>query len=152
MLNLTYRYANSLLEFASDSDLDLFYRQAFRYVIQTSPKTPPPDPLGAFLHTTVPEEDWDEVVEKFMDLARNKVKFLETEIISAVPLTQQQFNDLEVRLVRMFRKQLDVVATVDPTLLGGLKVIVGDTVLDDSIKRKLADMKSSVYKGVYFKE
>ena len=151
MLNLTYRFANTLLDYASESDLDLFYRQAFRYIIQTSPKSPPPDPLGAFLRETIPEENWEEVVEEFMDLARNKVKFIETEIISAVPLTQQQLRDLEVRLIRMFRKQLDVVTSVDPTLIGGLRVIVGDMVLDDSIKRKLADMKGSIYKGVYFK-
>ena len=152
MLNLTYRYANTLLEYATDSDLDLFYRQAFRYVIQASPKSPPPDPLGAFLVSTVPTDNWEEVVEKFMDLARNKVKFIETEVISAVPMTPEQLHDLEVRLIRMFRKQLDVVTAVDPSLLGGLRIIVGDMVLDDSIKRKLSDMKSSIYKGVYFKE
>ena len=152
MLNLTYRYANTLLDFACERDLDLFYRQAFRYIIQTSPKSPPPDPLGSFLSSTVSAELWDEVVEKFMDLARNKVKFLETQVISAVPLTEQQLHELEVRLVRMFRKQVDVVTVIDPSLLGGLRVIVGDMVLDDSIKRKLSEMKSSIYKGVYFKQ
>jgi F-type H+-transporting ATPase subunit delta len=73
------------------------------------------------------------------------------EVISAVPLTEQQLYDIEVRLIRMTRKQLDIRTTVDPSLLGGLRIIVDNTVIDQSIKRKLSDLKKAVYEGVYLR-
>ena len=151
MLNLTYRYVNALLDYVKDYDLDQVYRQAFRYVILPPPREKPAAPLGEFLEL-VPREEWDSVVESFLDRVRDQLRFVTAEIISAVPLTQGQLNFLEVKLIRMFRKQLDIVTTVDPSLLGGLRIIVGDVVLDDSIKRKLSEMKSAIYKGVYYKQ
>ena len=74
---------------------------------------------------------------------------LDVEVISAVPLTMEQLARLERKLILMFRKQLSITASVDPSILGGLKVIADNTVLDDSIRRKLIDMKARIYKGVY---
>jgi len=151
MLKLIHRFAAALLLYAEENDLDTVYRQSLRYITQPVEKSEAPDPLGAFI-VNVPDEYVIDVVERFMDLARNKINLLETEIISAVPLTQQQLITLEIKLIRMFRRQLEITTKVDPSLLGGLQVIAGETVIDDTIKRKLSDMKNSIYKGVYFKQ
>jgi len=70
------------------------------------------------------------------------------EVYSAVPLSESQLKALEKKLARMFSMQLNITAEVDPSLLGGIRVVVDGTVLDDTIRRKLADMKRSIYEGM----
>lgn len=154
MIKLTNRYAKVLLDFAEEHGLEEIYRQAL--VIVLSGSADPghvPEAIGEFLEL-IPggSDEIMAVLYSFLDLARERMNLLAVEVISAVPLTREQLASLEKKLILMFRKQLDITATVDPSLLGGLRVIAGDTVLDDSIKRKLTDMKQSVYEGVYFKQ
>jgi F0F1-type ATP synthase delta subunit len=73
----------------------------------------------------------------------------DAEIISAVPLSARQRQMLEIRLIRMLKKQIIMKLTVDPSLIGGIRIVTNDFVIDDSIKRKLADMKSSITKEVF---
>ena len=71
------------------------------------------------------------------------------EVISAVQLTAQQRRSLEIRLIKLFKKRVILKFTVDPALLGGIRVIADNTVIDDSIKRKLYDIKNQITKGVF---
>jgi len=152
MLKMSRRYANALLEFAVEHGLEETYRQAIMLIVSGKMSADNAiQPLKSFLEA-VPANDIENILYIFVDLARKEMDMLATEIISAVPLTQQQLQKLEEKLIRMFRKQLDITTTVDPSLLGGLRIIVGNTVFDESIKRRLQDMKGSVYKGVYFKQ
>lgn len=154
MLKMSQRYANALLEFAEEHGLEAIYRQALTIVVSGNvDPSQNPEALGSFL-ALIPGggDEITEVLYRFLDLAREKMNLLDCEIISAVPLTPEQLAKVEVKLIRMFRKQLDVRTTVDPSILGGLRVIVGDTVLDDTIARKLRDMKNAIYEGVYFKQ
>ena len=70
------------------------------------------------------------------------------EVYTAVPLSGEQLKALEKKLERMLGGQTDIVAQVDPSLLGGIRVVAGDAVYDDTIKRKLSDMKRSIYEGM----
>ena len=150
MLKLTNRWANALLSYAQNNNMQKIYRQALMVVVDSNLKIEDaPKELGAFL-TLIPggEEEKISVLHAFLDIAREKMGLLKTEVISAVPLTITQLEDLDKKLSRMFSKQLDITNSVDPSLLGGLRVIVGDTVIDDTIKRKIMDMKDSIYKKV----
>ena len=151
-LKLARRYALALLEFAQDRGLPLVYRQVLLLMLEDSPSAKKAsDPLREFLQA-VPPSDVEQVLTLFLELSRKQMNLVPVEVISAVPLTEQQLYDIEVRLIRMTRKQLDIRTTVDPSLLGGLRIIVENTVLDQSVKRKLADLKQVVYKGVYLRQ
>ena len=152
MLKLTYRYAAALFEYAREQGLEVIYRQVLVSVVNH--KLAPedfPDALKAFL-SEIPRSEIEPVLYRFLDLARSEMNLLPVEIITAVDLRPEQLEQLERKLIMMFRKQLDITLTIDPSILGGLRVIAGDTVLDDTIKRKLSDMKAGVYRGVYFKQ
>jgi len=97
----------------------------------------------------IPPGELEDVLKTFLELARGKMKALPVEIISAVPLTQEQLYKLQVRLIRLLRKQLDVTTSVDPSLLGGVRILVENAVIDYSVKRRLSDLKEVIYKGVY---
>ena len=81
--------------------------------------------------------------------ARQSVGEASAEVISAVKLTARQRQKIEIRLIRMLKRHVKLKFTVDPALLGGVRIVANNTVIDDSIKRKLFDMKSIVTKGVF---
>ncbi|HEY8241497.1 MAG TPA: ATP synthase F1 subunit delta [Kiritimatiellia bacterium] len=66
--------------------------------------------------------------------ARN---ILAVRIVSAHPLEQRQVDEISVRLQARFHKEIKATAEVDPSLLGGFQVRVGDMVYDYSINHQL---------------
>ena len=76
----------------------------------------------------------------------------DAEVITAVPLTARQVHMVEISLISMLKRQISLTLTVDPTLLGGVRIIANNMVIDDSIKRKLFDMKHSITKEVFQSE
>ena len=65
-------------------------------------------------------------------------------IESALPLSDTQVGDLLGSLSRKFGLKLIPEVKVDPELIGGVRVSVGDHVLDDTIKARLAKMHSAL--------
>ena len=59
---------------------------------------------------------------------------------SATPLSVSLRRQIEQRLVAVLGKQVDLQCIVDPVLLGGLQVRVGDTVFDGSLDSRLDRM------------
>ena len=58
-------------------------------------------------------------------------------VVSAVPLTPAETERLQRELERSTKKQVVLVAEVDPALLGGAYVRIGDRVVDRSVKTLL---------------
>ena len=44
-------------------------------------------------------------------------------------------------LEKRFNRKLDATVVVDPSLIGGIRVLVGDEVLDTSVKARLEQMR-----------
>ena len=63
------------------------------------------------------------------------------EITTAIPLDDEYVLDISKRLTEMAGKPVVVNTNVDPGLLGGIVIKVGDKVIDGSIKSKLAVLK-----------
>lgn len=61
---------------------------------------------------------------------------------SATPLSVLLRRQIEERLVAVLGKQVDLQCIVDPVLLGGLQVRVGDTVFDGSLDSRLDRMRA----------
>ncbi|WP_373700174.1 F0F1 ATP synthase subunit delta [Neisseria dentiae] len=78
-----------------------------------------------------------EVYAQFQDLtlALNHTK--RAVIYSAYPLSDAQLKDLTADLQKRFGTNLEAVTKVDPELIGGVKVEIGDQVLDLSLQGKL---------------
>ena len=152
MANLIDRYAADLLEYGKElNELEDFYTYAFILMNKIGVGiTHIPENLDSFLRI-VPAKDFKSVLNKFIDMCREHWKILDVKVFSAIPLTPAQWADIENKLIGTFNKQVNMVVTVDPSLLGGLRIIAGYTVIDNSIKKRLAEMKKSMYKGVYFK-
>jgi len=145
MINPTY--IEALLEFANERGLERIYKQAQMLVAGEISIAEAPEALRRMLERLSGSgEDVMPSLRAFMEAAKSKMHLEQAQVYSAVPLTAQQLKSLEKKLARGFGRQMSVAAEVDPSLLGGVRVVVGDTVLDDTIKRKLTDMRRGIYR------
>ena len=58
-------------------------------------------------------------------------------VVSAAPLSEAQLAQLQLHLSRRAGRPISVSATVDPSIIGGLRVELGDEVIDDSAASRL---------------
>jgi F-type H+-transporting ATPase subunit delta len=65
----------------------------------------------------------------------------DARIVSAFPLDAGQLADVVATLEKRFGRKLNATVTVDESLIGGIRVEVGDEVLDTSVKARLEQMK-----------
>ncbi|PKO20944.1 MAG: ATP synthase F1 subunit delta [Chloroflexi bacterium HGW-Chloroflexi-1] len=76
--------------------------------------------------------------------ARAQAAPVRVEVISAVPLTDTERQALLAQLEAQHGAGLDVRHRVDPTILGGLIVRVGDKLIDGSLASRLAAMRQAL--------
>ena len=65
----------------------------------------------------------------------------QAEVVSAVPLAEPTYVRIQAELERLAGRALDLHRRVDPGILGGLVVRVGDRRLDLSLAARLASLR-----------
>lgn len=65
----------------------------------------------------------------------------QAQVSSAYALDDAQVADLRATLEKRFNRRLEISVDIDPSLIGGVRAVVGDEVLDTSIKARLERMK-----------
>jgi len=71
-------------------------------------------------------------------------KLLPVQITSAVELDQQIVSQLGDRIAEQTDRKVDIAANVDPDILGGIVVRVGNSVLDASVRNRLEQLRRQV--------
>ena len=66
------------------------------------------------------------------------------QIISAFPLDDAQLAALRKGLERRFGRKIEAAVSVDRALIGGAKIVVGDTVIDASVQSELQAMANQL--------
>lgn len=64
------------------------------------------------------------------------------EVRSAVALSDDQRARLAASLKHATGKDVEIKVTIDPSVLGGVVTTIGDTVIDGSVRRRLAQVKT----------
>lgn len=85
-----------------------------------------------------------EIEEQFDALKREHDKVVRAQITSAQPLTDSQRADIVSALERRYGKKVEAELAVDPQLLGGARVQVGDQVIHASVRDALAQMAAAL--------
>jgi len=67
-----------------------------------------------------------------------------TQIVTAVPLPADLAAQLEQRLAAISGKTVALETRVDPQILGGVIVRMGDGVMDGSVRRRLQEMRNAL--------
>lgn len=81
-----------------------------------------------------------EIAAQFHALKNAQEGAADARITSAFALSDAQVADLMAALEKKFGRKLNPSVTVDESLIGGVRVVVGDEVLDTSVRAKLQQM------------
>ena len=85
-----------------------------------------------------------EIASQFRTLVNDRGGVADAQVVSAFPLDAGQQASLAKVLEKRFGRQLKVTVTVDPSLIGGVRVTVGDEVLDTSVVARLEQMRAAL--------
>ena len=84
------------------------------------------------------------MAEQFQALVNARQGVSEAVVYSAFPLEAGQLADIQGALEKRFGRKLQPSVQLDPELIGGVRVVVGDEVLDTSVKARLERMKTAL--------
>ena len=84
-----------------------------------------------------------EIVERLLDINAATGEKVIAQVRSAVELSDDQKSRLAAALAASTGKQVEVVVEVDPSVLGGIVTQIGDTVIDGSVRHRLAQLRES---------
>jgi len=82
-----------------------------------------------------------EIAKQFRALANAKSGSSDAVVQSAFPIGAAELAQLGTTLEKRFGRKLQLTVQQDPSLIGGIRVVVGDEVLDTSVKARLEQMK-----------
>jgi F-type H+-transporting ATPase subunit delta len=88
-----------------------------------------------------------EILATFQSVIRQRQGIAEAEITSAVELSAAQKKRLGQMLERLTGKKIEAKYSLDPALLGGAVVRVGDTIYDGSVRSSLNEMRARLAAG-----
>jgi F-type H+-transporting ATPase subunit delta len=97
-----------------------------------------------FLHLVVEKGRIDvlpEIWREFDALVEEYRGVLRAQVLSAVPLTPDQEGRLKARLDRLTGKNVVVEKRIDPEVLGGVVVHLGNQILDGSLRQGLDEIR-----------
>jgi len=82
-----------------------------------------------------------EIARQFRTLKNAQGGSSDAIVFSAFALDAAALNDLAATLEKRFGRKLNLKVELQPELIGGVRVVVGDEVLDTSVKARLEQMK-----------
>jgi F-type H+-transporting ATPase subunit delta len=82
-----------------------------------------------------------EIAAQFRALKNAQSGSSDAVVYSAFPIAAASLGDVAGALEKRFGRKLNVTVQEDPSLIGGIRVVVGDEVLDTSVKARLEQMK-----------
>ena len=78
---------------------------------------------------------------QFHALVSERSGVSEATVYSAFPIDAAQLQAVVASLEKRFGRKLTASVQLEPELIGGIRVVVGDEVLDTSVKARLEQMK-----------
>jgi F-type H+-transporting ATPase subunit delta len=83
----------------------------------------------------------DAILAEFDRLVRRRPERKMARVTSAVALTEAEKENLRVKLTNRYGPDLELQCEVDASLIGGVRLRVGDQVVDGSVAGKLAALR-----------
>ena len=85
-----------------------------------------------------------EVAAQFRGIVNRLNGTSDAIVYSAFPIDAAALADIAGSLEQRFSRKLNLSVQIDESLIGGIRVVVGDEVLDTSVKSRLEQMKAAL--------
>jgi F-type H+-transporting ATPase subunit delta len=87
---------------------------------------------------------FDSIVETFDHLEQEAFGRIEVDLFTAAPLGSAQLADIKARVQKVLRHEPVMHPYTDPAMIGGIKLRIGDQLVDGSIATQLRRMKHAL--------
>jgi F-type H+-transporting ATPase subunit delta len=78
----------------------------------------------------------------YVGLVEQAQGLVHVEVVSAVPLTPALQDSLRAKIESSLHKTVELTATVDKEIIGGLRLRVGDQIVDASVRHRLDSLRA----------
>ncbi|MGB9721109.1 MAG: ATP synthase F1 subunit delta [bacterium] len=78
---------------------------------------------------------------------RVETGILEIEVKTAVPLTNEEKENLNQSFARKLHKPVSIKNIIDPEIIGGMVIKSGDLMIDASLKSKISELLKNIKQG-----
>jgi F-type H+-transporting ATPase subunit delta len=85
-----------------------------------------------------------EIADQYRALCNAQGGTSDAVVYSAFPISGDALARVATVLEKRFGRRLNLTVQEDPSLIGGIRVVVGDEVLDTSVKARLEQMKAAL--------
>jgi len=85
-----------------------------------------------------------QIREQFEALKNQREGVVEAEVHSAFELSEAQVSELQQRLEKKTGRKVRTKIVVDKGLIGGVKIVIGDKVIDGSARAQLAALETAL--------
>lgn len=84
---------------------------------------------------------FDHAIEGYLTIAARRQEQLTATVTTAVPLSGQQRERLTTALGQQYHRSVRINEVVDPTVVGGIRVAIGDEVIDGTVLSRLDEAR-----------
>jgi F-type H+-transporting ATPase subunit delta len=88
-----------------------------------------------------------QIREIFEDQVRAERGISVAQVTTAEPLTADEEAMVREQLAKMTGNTIEITSTIDPDIIGGIVVRIGDQVIDGSVRNKLERMRTRLVAG-----
>ncbi len=85
-----------------------------------------------------------EICQEFIRLRDDYLKVKAVEIVSARPLSAEDEKAIVAKLEKKYQATVSLTRTIDPSIMGGVIIRIGDEVIDGSVKTNLGRLSSTL--------
>jgi len=85
-----------------------------------------------------------QILGMFAQLRRDHEGTMEATVVSALPVEDAQLKMLVATLEKKYNRKITAKVELDPQLIGGLKIMIGDKVIDATVRGRLDAMAAAL--------
>ncbi|MGI9644298.1 MAG: ATP synthase F1 subunit delta [Ilumatobacteraceae bacterium] len=138
----SYESNDELRRTLSDDELPAEKRQAIVEDLLDGKSTQTTTQLISMVVGAGRGRDLPAIVDSLVERASDAKQLAVAEVRTAQPLSDDQRDRLKAALENATGKSLNLKTIVDPSVVGGVVATVGDTVIDDTVRTRIDQLKS----------
>jgi F-type H+-transporting ATPase subunit delta len=138
----SFESSDALRNTLTDEAIPVAKRQAIVEDLLGGRATPTTTQLISMVVGSGRGRDLPAIVEKLVERASEAKELEVAEVRVPVALSADQHARLAAALAGATGKQVNLKVIVDPSVLGGIVATVGDTVIDDTVRTRIDQLKS----------
>lgn len=86
--------------------------------------------------------DLEIIIEEHRSLAKEKLGIIEAHLVTAIPIDGKIEEKIKGELETFYRQKVEIQSKINPQILGGIVLTVGNKILDNSVRNQFIELKN----------